>query len=148
MLREMEQLHFCLRQGWIRWTYTLKFHTWVGVIPGVHQFLPGAWEDPLLALPPQNNDGGTSQLTNWNARFPVETRDLMARYVWYFLLWNLSHLIISRTFKKSFAKKQDDIFIHCKQLQCIGALVHNVFFVQFFCPSTERGGTYRKIWHL
>ena len=26
--------------------------------------------------------------------------------------------------------------------------VHNVFFVQFFFPSTERGGTYRKIWHI
>ena len=26
--------------------------------------------------------------------------------------------------------------------------MHNVFFVQFFFPSTERGGTYRKIWHL
>ena len=23
--------------------------------------------------------------------------------------------------------------------------LHNVFFVQFFFPSTERGGTYRKI---
>ena len=79
---ETTELHFCLWQGWIRWTYTLKFHTWVGVIPGVHQFLPGAWEDPLLALPPQNNDRGTSQLTNWNAWFSMKTGDLMARSVW------------------------------------------------------------------
>ena len=37
--------------------------------------------------------------------------------------------------------------LHCTALHSRGrpAAVHNVFFVQFFFPSTERGGTYRKI---
>ena len=37
----------------------------------------------------------------------------------------------------------------CRQQDDVGDHpLHNVFFVQFFFPSTERGGTYRKIWHL
>ena len=68
---ETTELHFCLWQGWIRWTYTLKFHTrvWyrprvhhqynnepVWYQPGVDQFLPAAWVE-LLALAHQNNHG-------------------------------------------------------------------------------------------